>query len=216
MCCHASFLAQEKSWPEELDLALLAEMPRRAEPLTPSGTFAYCFDRELRSSARQIVALVQKLSGARPVRVDWNKRRFPKRLRHKDFICNIQTIAAANFCLTDLYHLTANAINLGVPVICCGQNRETTSVTTNSDKKLSLLSQFGLQDLYIKADSNSAVFPRGGAGDRPSRRHGGATCSGAEFACLHTSPHRGDRRRALEEPLAICRRMVLRPSDGVL
>ena len=99
------------------------------------------------------MALVQKLSGARSVRVDWNRRRFPKRLRHKDFICNIQTIAAADFCLTDFYHLTANAINLGVPVLCCGQNRETTSVTTNSDKKLSLLSQFGLQDLYINANS---------------------------------------------------------------
>ena len=136
-----------------LDLALLAEMPRRAEPLTPSGTFAYCFDRELRSSEHQITDLVQKLSDARPVRVDWNKRRFPKRLRHKDFICNIQTIAAADFCLTDLYHLTANATNLGVPVICCGQNRKATSVTTNSDKKLSLLSQFGLQDLYIEVDS---------------------------------------------------------------
>ena len=136
-----------------IDPALLAEPPRHAELLKRSETFAYCFDRELRSSERQIVDLVQKLSGARPVGVDWNKRRFPKRLRHKDFISNIQTIAEANFCLTDLYHLTANATNLGIPVICCGQSRKMTSVTTNNDKKLSLLSQFGLQDLYIEADS---------------------------------------------------------------
>jgi hypothetical protein len=88
-----------------LDPALLAEPPRHAEPLKRSGTFAYCFDRELRFSERQITDLVQKLSGARPVRVDWNKRRFPKRLKHKDFIANIQTIAGTDFCLTDLYHL---------------------------------------------------------------------------------------------------------------
>jgi hypothetical protein len=135
-----------------IDPALLAA-PLFARSNERSGKFAYCFDRELKPFERRLVALVQELSGARPVYVDWNKRRFPKRLRHNNFVANLKTIAEADFCITDLYHLTANAINLQVPVISCGKSQASATVTTNSEKKLQLMAQFGLQDFYIDASS---------------------------------------------------------------
>jgi hypothetical protein len=134
--------------PGGLDPALLAEPLSERTP--PSGTFAYCFDRELRPLGREITAMVQKLSGSRPLYVDWNKRRFPKHLKQKDFTANIKAISGSDFCITDLYHFAANAINLNVPVICCGRSQASTSVTTNSDKKRELMAQFGLADLYVE------------------------------------------------------------------
>lgn len=149
------FPSAKNIYSEGLDPAFLMSWPAAAAPNPTSKYFCYCFDRSLRKKGASLVAALKRKTGKSAVFVDWNKASFPKRLSHRKFASNIEIIRNAAFCVTDLYHLSVNALNLGVPAICFGESKDGDTVIMGEQKKKTLLASVGLPDNYIPVHNDA-------------------------------------------------------------
>ncbi len=157
--CHASLTELSTLFPGKqqiaagLDAAFLNPIAHRSGDSRPkTGSFTYCFDRELSSRGQEIVNSVAKQTRSKPLYIDWNRRRFPRSLTQKRFASNMQLLQNSDFCITDLYHLSANALHTGVPVICFGREMPGATVTTSALKKRSLMATLGVSELYCNLE----------------------------------------------------------------
>lgn len=121
--------------------------------------FAYAFERTLdETQAETLVAEIEKRTGCRGTSIKWllgksllpgtPARRFRKALGQLDGV---------DFVVTDIYHLTINAMNLGKRVFCIAESGERFSDTRDDYKKTILSEMAGRrEDLIALPDRKSA------------------------------------------------------------
>jgi hypothetical protein len=89
--------------------------------------------------------------------VPWSvgKRRVSQRQIFSDAL---EAFAKCRFIVSDVYHLTVNAINHGIPVIVLSRRQEMTQSSVDDQKKSALTDQIGASGLHVMlADDASFV-----------------------------------------------------------
>src|SRR5690606_7616273 len=66
-------------------------------------------------------------------------------------------VTSAQFLVTDIYHLSINALNCGVPVFCLGRPDGGQIGTLGDFKKKVLFSMLGLEDRYFEIMEDGAA-----------------------------------------------------------
>lgn len=72
----------------------------------------------------------------------------------KDFLELEANILSSRFVVTDTYHVSVNALRLGVPVFCLGRAAETQKGTLGDFKKRALFEMFHCNNFYFAHESN--------------------------------------------------------------
>ena len=135
------------------DCASLLDHPARRPEA--SGHFAYAFGRSI--PPRKGKAFVKRLAealGLQAVRIAWFLGKYRLKNVARRYESAIETLRTAEFLVTDIYHLTINALNAGCPVYCVGREGESFSDTCDDFKKRVLMEMLGSEDDYF-------AFPEG-------------------------------------------------------
>lgn len=125
-----------------------------AQPLMLARTLAKTMDLQaawlpwLRSSPRQLP--LARLAGFPATR----EPPLPNEI--------LDSLLRCSAVVTDTYHLTVNAWNLGIPTICVGYGGQNIGHTLGDKKKETLYSQYGAAEYYVYRESiqNPASIPR--------------------------------------------------------
>jgi hypothetical protein len=130
------------------DCASLLDLPR-AE-VRPRGRFAYAFGRGLEGGAgTRIVERVARSLGLEAVPVAWLLGKYGLRNLSRCHERAIGILGSVEFLVTDIYHLSINAFNVGCPVYCLGRDEEPFARTCGDYKKVVLMEMLGLREEYI-------------------------------------------------------------------
>ncbi len=116
--------------------------------------FCWCFDRTIRKNGSIIIKRIAKATGMKPRYVNWNGAGLPKRLTHRLFENNIDRIANASFCVTDIYHMSIATINSGTPLICLGIEANNDNIVMGDRKKWGLFRDINMERFYFDAHSD--------------------------------------------------------------
>lgn len=134
-----------------MDCAFLLDQPRPR--FRRARYFVHLFRRSEISESDAIISDVARATGLEPIPIiHWlrlaavNLNGFPFVLRSHLFFRMLEMIGEAAFVLTDVYHLSVNAIRCGTRTICVGRDGD--QDTTVSDLKKRVL----LEDLNILED----------------------------------------------------------------
>lgn len=130
-----------------LDPAFLLE-PEKREDFRERKYFGYCFARSQVQDVTEGLDAIIKATGLTPVEVPWSvgKRRVSQRQIFSDAL---EAFAKCRFIVSDVYHLTVNAINHGVPVIVLSRRQEITRSSVDDQKKSALTDQIGASGLHV-------------------------------------------------------------------
>jgi hypothetical protein len=144
-----------------LDPAFLLE-PEKNEKFREREYFGYCFAR---SKVRDVAAgleAISKKTGLFPLEVPWSVG--ARKMSQKEiFPRALGAITKCRFIVSDIYHLTVNAINHGTPVIVLSRRQAATQSSVDDQKKYALADQIGTARLHVvlAADGSLASqFPK--------------------------------------------------------
>ncbi|SFV39083.1 polysaccharide pyruvyl transferase family protein [Hyphomicrobium facile] len=139
-----------------LDPAFLLD-PQKREDFRESKYFGYCFARSKVQDVAEGLDAISKATGLTAIEVPWSvgKRRISQK---KIFSGALEAFAQCRFIVSDVYHLTVNAINHGIPVIVLSRRQEMTQSSVDDQKKSALTDQIGASGLHVMlADDASFV-----------------------------------------------------------
>lgn len=139
-----------------LDPAFLLD-PQKREDFRERRYFGYCFARSKVQDVTEGLDAISKATGLTPIEVPWSvgKRRVSQR---QIFSGALDAFAKCRFIASDVYHLTVNAINHGIPVIVLSRRQEMTQSSVDDQKKSALTDQIGASGLHVMlADDASFV-----------------------------------------------------------
>ena len=137
------------------DCASLLDLPR-AEPRS-TGRLAYAFGRTFRPwVGTEIANTVAEALALQPVPVDWLLPKYRLKGRARAYREALDVLRGVDFLVTDIYHLTINALNVGCPVSCIGRVETSLADTCDDQKKLVLAEMLGLGEQYIGLPADAA------------------------------------------------------------
>lgn len=139
-----------------LDTAFLLEFGESVDP-RERECFGYCFAR---SGVADIAEGVQKISertGLTAVEVPWSvgTRRVSQ---EKIFARALEVVPKCRFIVSDVYHLTVNAMNHGTPVLAVSRLDSPTQSSVDDQKKYALAEQIGATDLHIALGADASIL----------------------------------------------------------
>jgi hypothetical protein len=155
------------------DCASLLDHPRFEA--RPRGRFAYAFGRGLEGGAgTRIVERVARSLGLRAVPVAWLLGRYQLKNLSRRYERALAVLQSVDFLVTDIYHLSINALNVGCPVYCLGRDEEPFARTCGDYKKVVLLEMLGLREEYIGFTETADPIPSVSEAILARRRSGAA------------------------------------------
>jgi hypothetical protein len=130
--------------------------------LTPENfrnkrNLGYCFARSGIVDVEAGLVNISKATGLSPVAIPWTVGD-RKMCCKKTFSQALETIATCRVVVTDVYHLTVNAINSGRPVICLSQGDVAIASSVADSKKHALAEQIGISDLHVTLTSDRSLL----------------------------------------------------------
>jgi len=127
---------------------------------TPQGGdyFVYAFARTLNEADGHCLAkAVGRVTGLRPVSIDWLTSRWPRHFTHRAFRRNLALMRGAAFAITDVYHFAINCMVQGtVPVCLSLRSNEDRGALTEHKKEL-LYRMIECTALHIEVQSSSIL-----------------------------------------------------------
>jgi len=116
--------------------------------------FCYEFGRSALPDTEALVRSVEAATGLNGIRLaDWLNLRYKS--ADAVFWRQKAVISSAQFILTDIYHLSINALNSGVPVFCLGEPSGAQTGTLGDFKKKVLFEMLTLDDHYYEIEGNA-------------------------------------------------------------
>jgi hypothetical protein len=156
------------------DCASLLDHPRTSAP--PPGRFAYAFGRTMTPGmGKQLVENIARTLQLQAVPITWllGKYRLKNLSRRYDHV--LETLHAVEFLVTDIYHLTVNALNSGCPVYCIGRDGKLFDDTCDDYKKVVLMEMLDYGEQYLVLPEATADPAGHLARDLLQRRQAGAS-----------------------------------------
>lgn len=115
--------------------------------------FCYEFGRSSLLETCHLIKSIEAATGLKGIPLaKW--LRLKSRGADKVFKQQRRLLAMAQFVVTDIYHLSINSMNCGVPVYCLGQRASEQSGTLGDFKKRQLLSMVGLDNFYYEVGAD--------------------------------------------------------------
>jgi hypothetical protein len=125
------------------------------KPFAPSQHrgryFAHCFHRSLRpKEAQEVVRFVEELTGLRGIHINWLKNQWPRPTFHWRLNGQRALLRHAQFCISDIYHLSICSMNEGTPALCMSKAEKEVDSTLNESKKKLLFKMIDLERHHIE------------------------------------------------------------------
>lgn len=120
------------------------------------GFFSYYFGRSGFKDQQQLIQRVEAATGLQGREVSrWLK--LERDGFHDHFQARRQQLAESQFVITDVYHLSVNALNLRTPVLCLGKPSQAQVGTLGDLKKRYLFQLLGLGEFYVESPRASEI-----------------------------------------------------------
>lgn len=139
-----------------LDAAFLLSLPVSMD-FTNRRCFGYAFAR---SGARDVVAALEAIcskTGLRPIEIPWTVGDRRKSYK-KTFERALGIIPNCRFIITDIYHLSINALNHGTPVISISKGAGAMETSVGDQKKYALAEQIGTTGLHVSLPPDGSLL----------------------------------------------------------
>jgi hypothetical protein len=139
-----------------LDTAFLLDVPLVGN-FRDKQNIGFCFARSGIVDIEAGLVEIAKATGLPTVAIPWTVGD-RKTSYKKTFSQAFEAMATCRVVITDVYHLTVNALNSGRPVICLSQGAAAAPSSVADSKKHALAEQIGISDLHVTLTSDRSLL----------------------------------------------------------